>query len=434
MTRSYDTLWRFLFWTITALFPLPLLISLVGLDLSAWADHWAVLMGVVAYAWWLFAILLSVRPQWLDRAVGLPSIYAVHGLLGVAALGSAYIHKDNSGTSIRLAEQLGDWGFYLALALVCYSMFFMSGWLTDRSPVIAGIKATIERVIPHSVAVWVHRLNLVVVAMIWMHTHLFPFLVEIKAFIITFNVMTVGTLGIYAWKKWIAPRHYTTGIVTANTPLNTRTRQVQITLDPATTSRLSRQPQPGDFYFLQFQGKGLNREWHPFSLTDANQQVATFTIRQIGDFTHGISSVNTGTPVRLEGPFGLFNTLVNDSPPDHPLVLIGLGAGIAPMLSLVDGHVANRPITVIWGISTPEDAYYADSLANYQTKNPDRFQYTIHHGRLTQSVLAEIIEPELVANGVFFVVGPNPAVLAIQRSLRLIGVAGSQVHHERMTF
>lgn len=427
-------LWRFAFWTVAALFPLPLLISLVGLEPSAWAEHWAVLMGVVAYAWWLYAMLLSVRPQWLDRLVGLPSVYALHGLLGVAAIATAYIHKEYSNTGIKLAAQLGDWGFYLSLFLVCYSMFMMSGWLTDRSKIVASIKAGIDRVMSHSSAIWIHRLNFVVLAMIWVHTHLFPFLVEIKSFIITFNVMTFGTLAIYGWKKFIAPRAYTTGVVTVNDPLNDKTRLVVVTLDAHSKRSDRAHPQPGDYYFIQFNSPGISKEWHPFSLTDANPDTISFTIRQIGDFTDTTPEIPTGTPVRLEGPFGLFNTLVEQTTADTPLVLIGMGAGVAPMMSLADGHASARNTKLLWTIREDGDAYYADTLKAYQEAHPDQFTYHIQTGRFSQDQLAAQLSERDIAKGAFFLVGPNPAVLYTERLLRKIGIASSRIHHERMTF
>lgn len=426
--------WRFTFWTVAAVFPLPLLVSLVGLDPTAWAEHWAVLMGVLAYAWWLLAILLSVRPQWLDRKVGLPSVYALHGLLGVCAVIAAYLHQDNSSTGIALAAQLGDWGFYLSLFVVCYSMFMMSGWFTDRSPLIAKIKTSIDRITSHSSAIWIHRLNLVVLAMIWLHTHLFPFLVEVKAFIITFNVMTMGTLAAYAWKKFLAPRGYLKGTVTANAALNPKTRQVVITLNPESKRGAHHEPQPGDYFFLQFDAPGVVKEWHPFSLTDAETDTVTFTIRQIGDFTNTVASIPEGTPVRLEGPFGLFNSIVEATPSDQTMVLLGMGAGVAPLMSLADGHSAKRTTKLLWSVRDQDDAYYADALKAHQAANPNRFSHYIQTGRFTLAQLADLITPDERATGVFFLVGPNPAVLYTERLLRQLGVSSGRIHHERMTF
>lgn len=426
--------WRFAFWTLAAIFPLPLLLTLVGVDSAAWAAQWAVLVGVVAYAWWLLAILLSVRPQWLDRAVGLPSVYALHGLLGVAAIVMAYLHKDNSSTGIDLAKQLGDWGFMLSLFLVCYSMLIMSGWLTDRSPIIAKMKAAIDRVTSHSAAIWIHRLNLVVLAMIWGHVHLFPQMVSNTAFIVTFNAMTVATLVIYGWKKWIAPRRFQTGTVTANSALNSRTRQLVIALDAPATPKPNQAPQPGGYYFLQFDAPGVVKEWHPFSLTDAKTDTATFTIRQTGDFTNTVPQIAPGTSVLLEGPFGLFNTTIEAAAPDQPLILIGMGAGVAPLLSLADRHGGQRATKVLWSVRTEEDAYYADILAAFQRAHGDRFAYHIQTGRFTQAQLADLLTEDERTNGIMILVGPNPAVMYTQRCLRALGVAPRRVHHERMTF
>ncbi|WP_426226439.1 FAD-binding oxidoreductase [Pseudarthrobacter sp. DSP2-3-2b1] len=289
-------------------FPVPLLLTFHLQSSDPWRLKFYILLGLVAYSWWLLAIVLSVRPPWLDRLVGLRSIYGLHGMLGVLALAAAYVHGENSYAPERWARWLGDWSFYAALTVLCYSVFFMSGWLVDRSMLLVKVKRLLERVFRHQLSVWIHRLNLVIVGMIWLHAHLLDRVSEHFVFMVLFDLYTVVVLGIYAWKKWIGPDTFKAGTVVANHARGGSTRKVSVALDQEETSL-----RPGDFFFLSFEGSSaVSRERHPFSVTDDNREEVTFTMRQHGNYTRRLGNVQAGTRVRLEGPFGRFDSIVQD--------------------------------------------------------------------------------------------------------------------------
>ena len=79
------------FWAVAVVFPLPLVLVYDAIATEPVTLKQLVLFGLIAYCWWLLAILLSVRPRWLDRLVGLPAVYRLHGVLGLGALVLAYI-------------------------------------------------------------------------------------------------------------------------------------------------------------------------------------------------------------------------------------------------------------------------------------------------------------------------------------------------------
>ncbi|MFF1255035.1 FAD-binding oxidoreductase [Pseudarthrobacter sp. NPDC058329] len=420
---------RLVFWSVTVLFPLPLVIVYWVLAREPEQLKFFVTLGLVAYAWWLLSVLLSVRPVWLERVVGLPVIYGLHGMLGVLAIVLAFVHRDNSYSGEQLAVLLGDWGFYAALAVLCYSVFFLSGWLVDRVRLLHTVKRWLEKVFRHQVSVWVHRLNLVIIAMIWLHAHLLVRVNQYFWFMMLFDLYTLAVLATYAWKKWVAPDGYATGAVTANTPLGESSRRISIRLDQP-ENRL----RPGDFFFLRFEGSpAIGREWHPFSVTDANQETVTFTIRQHGNYTRRLAGVPVGTRARLEGPFGRFESTVQRHDADAPLVLLGMGAGIAPLLSLAAAHHTTRPLRVLWAVRETDHAYYRDLLEQYRSASDGKTHVTIQVGRFRREHLTGLLTPETIAKGAFFIVGPNPAVLATQSLLRHLGVSQRRIHQERLT-
>jgi predicted ferric reductase len=343
------------FWLLAILFPLPMLLVLNASLSDVFEVRLFIMLGALAYSWWLASILLSVRPAKLDRWVGLPQIYTLHGILGVTALLAAYLHLENTHAHSRLASDVGHWAFYLSLAVVLYSIVFMSGWLVDRFRAVAKVKHWLEHVLRHQVSLWLHRLNLVAVVLIAVHAHVIAQIRQHFIFMLVFDLYTIAVLGIYTWKKWIAPDSYLTGTVVENRALNGSTRQVRIALDKASSNI-----RPGDFFFLRFEGPGISREWHPFSLSDASQDTLVLTIRQLGDYTKTVPQVPVGTAVRFDGPFGGFDGIVRESGRDKPLVLIGMGAGVAPLLSIAAGYLQQRHITLLWSIHSPSDNHYAN--------------------------------------------------------------------------
>lgn len=420
---------KLVFWSVAVVFPLPLVLTYDSVATEPEQLRFYIFLGLVAYSWWLLAIALSVRPPWLDRLVGLPSIYGLHGMLGFLAIYAAYQHSENSYSPSQLARDLGDWGFYGALTVLSYSVFFMSGWLTDRSRLLLSMKRMLEKVFRHQLSVWIHRLNLLIVAMIWLHAHLLLRVNQHLSFMVLFDLYTVIVLGGYVWKKWIAPDTYLTGTVIGNEARGESTRKVSVALD-GTGAKL----QPGDSLFLRFEGtSAVSKEWHPFSVTDDSQETLTFTISQHGDFTRRLGRVEPGTVVRLEGPFGRFESIVLGRKPDAPLVLLGMGAGVAPLLSLTAAHHTARDIHLLWAVRKPEDAYYREELEKYQAASEGRLQVTTKVGRFHRDDLAGVLSDEAVEKGEFFIVGPNPAVPASRRLLRRIGVGARRIHDERLT-
>nr|WP_167549633.1 hypothetical protein [Oenococcus oeni] len=65
-----------LFWGAAIfIIPLPLIQALAtGMNESS-ASILGFQIGTIAYVWMLFVIFVSTKPKWLDRIIGLPSMY-----------------------------------------------------------------------------------------------------------------------------------------------------------------------------------------------------------------------------------------------------------------------------------------------------------------------------------------------------------------------
>ncbi|MFF5623989.1 ferric reductase-like transmembrane domain-containing protein [Microbacterium sp. NPDC012755] len=94
--------------------------------------------------------------------------------------------------------------------------------------------------------------------------------------------------------------------------------------------------QSGQFFIWRFlDGPGWTRG-HPFSLSAAPREgELALTASIVGDGTARLARVRPGSRVLVEGPFGHFT---GDVRTGRRLVLIGAGAGVAPLVSLLEGE------------------------------------------------------------------------------------------------
>ncbi len=111
----------------------------------------------------------------------------------------------------------------------------------------------------------------------------------------------------------------------------------------------------GQFYFLRFLTPTQWWRPHPFSISAApNGEYLRFTIGDRGDDTALMQKLKPGTPVAIEGPYGLFT---EERRTKEKVVLIASGIGIPPIRTLAESMAA-RPgdITVIYRVRSAEDA------------------------------------------------------------------------------
>lgn len=65
-----------------------------------------ILSGVLAYAVLLFEILLAARPHYLETYLGLPKLYAIHGIAALVILAVTFVH---AGSAMTVAAEFETW-------------------------------------------------------------------------------------------------------------------------------------------------------------------------------------------------------------------------------------------------------------------------------------------------------------------------------------
>ncbi len=113
----------------------------------------------------------------------------------------------------------------------------------------------------------------------------------------------------------------------------------------------------GHFVNIKLDGFFLRR---PISVCDVEGEVLTIIYKVVGDGTHLLAHMSTGT--KLDILTGLGNGYDLEKSGANPL-LIGGGVGVPPMYNLAKRLVAqDKKVTVIMGFNTSNELFYKDEF------------------------------------------------------------------------
>lgn len=126
---------------------------------------------------------------------------------------------------------------------------------------------------------------------------------------------------------------------------------------------------PGQYASLSFPGQPP-RDYSLASRPDAPH--IDFHIRQVGETgpsAYAQAALRAGDPVRLEGPFGQAYWREEH---DGPMLLIGGGTGLAPMIAIVEAALAagvDATVHLYAGFQDEPDIYYEDRLRALEARH-----------------------------------------------------------------
>lgn len=141
-----------------------------------------------------------------------------------------------------------------------------------------------------------------------------------------------------------------------------------------------------EFYagqFVELAVPGAGGEWRSYSIASApyRDRDLEFIIKRVpaGLFSGQLPDIVRGVRLRLWGPLG--NSYLR--PGADPVLLVGVGSGIAPLLSMLRQAAANgdrRPFVLVYGARTRRDLALLDELASLA-------------GRIRLDVLSAVSQP-----------------------------------------
>ncbi|MFM1957043.1 MAG: hypothetical protein RLZ41_442 [Actinomycetota bacterium] len=196
----------------------------------------------------------------------------------------------------------------------------------------------------------------------------------------------------------------------------------------------------GQFYFLRFLTPAQWWRPHPFSISAApNGEYLRFTIGDRGDDTKLMQNLKPGTPIAIEGPYGLFT---EERRTKEKVVLIASGIGIPPIRTLAESMAA-RPgdITVIYRVRNETDA----SLLNEIKEICRRREFPLHiiagpranknswlseDGTNNPDVARLTMMAPHVSEADVFICGPEAWTHSVIKSVRKAGTPIDSIHSE----
>jgi len=197
----------------------------------------------------------------------------------------------------------------------------------------------------------------------------------------------------------------------------------------------------GQFAWLTIGASPFAQREHPFSFSSDPSQLPNlqFTIKELGDFTRTVGSIQAGDVAYVDGPHGVFS--IDRHPDASGFVFIAGGVGIAPLMSMLrslDAKNDLRPIVLFYGNRRWENVTFREEIealsARLQMKvihvigePPDDWQG--ERGVVTREVLTRHLSADYL-NFQYFVCGPNPMLRAMEKSLDDLRIPISKVHSE----
>ncbi len=200
----------------------------------------------------------------------------------------------------------------------------------------------------------------------------------------------------------------------------------------------------GQFFVWRFvDGPGWTRG-HPFSLSSApTARTVAISARIAGDGTQRLTTLRPGTRVLIEGPYG---HMTGEARTGTKLLMIGAGAGVAPLVSLLEEQpYAPGDATLVTRDHTPGDALRQEAIDRLIAERGLRHAplsgprapgtspwLSVSHGAWRGPDLIRYLAPDLDAYDVY-VCGPVPWMRAVTKDLRAAGVATDRIHSESFT-
>jgi propane monooxygenase reductase component len=200
----------------------------------------------------------------------------------------------------------------------------------------------------------------------------------------------------------------------------------------------------GQYVDIRIPGSDEVRSFSMANLPGGGELEFMIKVYEEGKFSSLLSrsDLNPGDELEVTGPYGVFTLRAKS---DRPLLFIGGGAGMAPILALLRSLAEQgntRPAVYYYGARRPHDLFHAEELAMLEERLPNfRFVPALsdcgededwggERGLITDVVAR--CEPQLSEVDAYLC-GPPPMVDAAIGLLVQKGVPESRVYYDKFT-
>jgi len=197
---------------------------------------------------------------------------------------------------------------------------------------------------------------------------------------------------------------------------------------------------PGQFAWLTVDQSPFAMAEHPFSIASSAERSGSvsFTIKALGDFTQRLQTIETGTTVYVDGPYGVFSI---DRVEADGLMFIAGGIGIVPIMSMLRTLADRddpRPVKLLYAVRDINNVTYLEELQQLDRRPnlalvlvpdsaPENWQGP--SGYIDRSVLQPLL-PKAPDRWHYFLCGPPAMMRANEAALHRLGVGYARIHTE----
>jgi predicted ferric reductase len=199
--------------------------------------------------------------------------------------------------------------------------------------------------------------------------------------------------------------------------------------------------QPGQFVWLILRHSPFAMKDHPFSIASSPQAGPRleFAIKERGDFTRSLGTLQNGEIAYVDGPYGVFS--IDRYPQAAGYVFIAGGIGLAPMLSmlraLADRNDPRRHV-LIAAHNQWDRIPFREELQSLQKRLDLAVVHVLgqppegwsgERGWLDRAMLERHLPAEH-AQYDYFICGPVPMIRIAERGLSELGIPAARLHTE----
>lgn len=191
---------------------------------------------------------------------------------------------------------------------------------------------------------------------------------------------------------------------------------------------------PGQYYTLRLtapDGYQAIRSYSiassPLDVGEVELTVDCLTDGEVSPFLHDV--VEVGDELEVRGPLTEYFTWKGSS----PLLLIGGGSGVVPLMSMLRHRRRSLPevqVRLLYSVRSPDDVFYREELGEettltYTRRTPEA--WTGASGRVDAEIVGRLAWPD----GMVYVCGPNGFVETATQLLMKLGHDPARIRTER---
>lgn len=396
------------------------------------------LAGLIAAFLVLLQLLLVGRVGWIEGAFGLDRLSRLHHVIGFSVAATLVMHP--------LLVTMGH-AMQADTGLAAQFIDFWKNW-DDVAPAIIGLSVLFVAVIG-SLAYFRRRMSFEA----WRGLH---FVLYIAIALVVGHQFSIGSdltgntafliywLGLYSFVfgnlliyRIVRPLwNYRVHRFCVSRLVPESSDVISVYIEGRLLNRI--RLTGGQFVLVRFLAPGFWWQTHPFSISlPPNGQTLRLTIKQLGDYTREIPQLKPGTPVIVDGPYGVFTAARAVS---SRVVLIAGGIGITPLRAMADALLAaGREVILLYANRNAAGVVFKGEFDSLSAAFPAKFRavYVMSQdpawegekGFLDADMIRRLV-PDIKERDIYLC-GPPPMMKIIRSLLKRQGA--KRVYSERFS-